>query len=53
MGYGSHALEALDSFYSGKLLNLDEASQAVQAESFVQASKVSKVRPILLTPSYC
>jgi N-acetyltransferase 10 len=43
MGYGTHALEALDSFYSGKLLNLEEVSQSLQAESYVQASKVSKV----------
>lgn len=39
MGYGSRALEALDQFYSGQLLNLDEVAQAVTTESFEQVAR--------------
>ena len=49
MGYGTRALQALDAFYSGQLLNLNEVSKAVQGESFEQAlqsSKVSSPRPM-------
>lgn len=43
MGYGTKALELLDDFYSGKLLNLDEAAKASTAQSYLQASKVADV----------
>lgn len=43
MGYGTKALEMLDAFYSGRLLNLEEAKKETQAESYVQASKVAEV----------
>lgn len=43
MGYGSRSLEALDAFYSGQLLNLNEQNSADQSESFEQASKVDAV----------
>lgn len=45
MGYGSRALRILDSFYSGQLLNLDEAQKKNGAESFVDASRVPEVGP--------
>lgn len=45
MGYGSRALEALDSYYSGQLLNLNEQKKTDQSESFEQASKVDAVCP--------
>lgn len=48
MGYGTKALELLDHFYSGKLLNLDEAAKEVQGESYLQASKVAEVSPPFL-----
>jgi hypothetical protein len=45
MGYGARALETLNSFYSGDLLNLDEVMEEDNAESFAEAAvKVDKVR---------
>jgi N-acetyltransferase 10 len=45
MGYGARALESLNSFYSGDLLNLDEVMEEDSAETFAEAaSKVDKVR---------
>jgi N-acetyltransferase 10 len=43
MGYGTRALQALDAYYSGQLLNLDEAIKANGSESFEQASRVKPV----------
>lgn len=43
MGYGSRALQALNSFYSGELLNLDEVTAEVEIETFEEASKISAV----------
>lgn len=47
MGYGTKALELLDAFYSGKLLNLDEAAKELKGESYLQASKVAEVSEAL------
>jgi len=45
MGYGARALESLNSFYSGDLLNLDEVMEEDSAETFADAaSKIDKVR---------
>lgn len=49
MGYGSRALQALNSFYSGELLNLDEVTAEVEIETFEDAGKFDDVRPPLLT----
>ncbi len=40
MGYGSRALQALNSFYSGELLNLDEVQQELELETFEDAARV-------------
>jgi len=40
MGYGSRALQALNAFYSGELLNLDEVQQELDVETFEDAAKV-------------
>ncbi|KAG6853377.1 hypothetical protein C0991_004936 [Blastosporella zonata] len=45
MGYGSKALQALNSFYSGELLSLDEL--AMNEESFPDASKVDTSTDLL------
>ncbi|GAA99312.1 uncharacterized protein L969DRAFT_93775 [Mixia osmundae IAM 14324] len=42
MGYGTRALQALDAFYSGQLLNLSEALEDMQIETFESAAKPSK-----------
>ncbi|KAL8278179.1 hypothetical protein RQP46_009352 [Phenoliferia psychrophenolica] len=41
MGYGSRALAALNEFYSGELLNLDEVTAEVEVETFEDAGKFS------------
>jgi N-acetyltransferase 10 len=47
MGYGARALESLNSFYSGDLLNLDEVMEEDSAETFAEAaSKIDKVQHI-------
>jgi N-acetyltransferase 10 len=44
MGYGARALESLNSFYSGDLLNLDEVMEEDSVETFAEAaSKIDKV----------
>ena len=43
MGYGSRAIEALNSFYTGDLYNFDDAPMADSSESFEQAAKVAPV----------
>lgn len=43
MGYGSRALQALNSFYSGELLNLDEVMAEMEIETFEDAAKVDEV----------
>jgi N-acetyltransferase 10 len=42
MGFGTRALEALNAFYSGEYLNLDEVPQKESSISFEKAAKVSK-----------
>ncbi|KAM0746787.1 putative nucleolus protein [Meredithblackwellia eburnea MCA 4105] len=41
MGYGSRALQALNSFYSGELLNLDEVTAELELETFEDAGRFS------------
>ncbi|GAA6042886.1 hypothetical protein JCM8097_002752, partial [Rhodosporidiobolus ruineniae] len=41
MGYGMRSIEALNSFYSGELLNLDEVTAELEVETFADAAKVS------------
>jgi N-acetyltransferase 10 len=44
MGYGARALESLNSFYSGDLLNLDEVMEEDSVETFAEAAtKIDKV----------
>lgn len=43
MGYGSRALSVLSDFFSGKLVNLDEAQKEVGGEDFKAVAKVDKV----------
>lgn len=40
MGYGTRALQVLNSFYSGELLNLDEVQEAIEVETFEDVAKV-------------
>jgi len=42
MGFGTRALEALNAFYSGEYLNLDEIPQKDSSVSFAKAAKASK-----------
>jgi hypothetical protein len=42
MGYGARAIEALNSFYSGDLFNIDDVPEDM-GESFEQAAKVAPV----------
>ncbi|BGP27878.1 nucleolus protein [Rhodotorula toruloides] len=42
MGYGSRTLQALNSFYSGELLNLDEVQAELEVETFEDVAKVDK-----------
>ncbi|SCV74769.1 BQ2448_7798 [Microbotryum intermedium] len=42
MGYGSRALQALNSFYSGELLNLDEVVKEMEVETFEDVAKVDE-----------
>ncbi|KAG8813365.1 hypothetical protein FRC18_002535, partial [Serendipita sp. 400] len=42
MGFGSRALEALNAFYSGEYMNLDEAPKKPSSVSFEKAAKVGK-----------
>ncbi|KAM0789838.1 hypothetical protein ACM66B_006685 [Microbotryomycetes sp. NB124-2] len=42
MGYGSRALRALNSFYSGELLNLDEVQAELDVETFEDVAKVTE-----------
>ena len=46
MGYGSRALQALNSFYSGELLNLDEVMAEMEIETFEDIAKVNAVRSV-------
>lgn len=43
MGYGSRALQALNSYYSGELLNLDEVMAEMEIETFEDVAKVNAV----------
>ena len=43
MGYGARALQALNSYYSGELLNLDETSDRKE-QLYPDASAVDPVR---------
>lgn len=43
MGYGSRALQSLNSFYSGELLNLDEVMAEMDIETFEDVAKVDEV----------
>lgn len=49
MGYGSRALSALNSFYSGELLNLDEMVAEVEIETFEDVAKVNEVRILMFS----
>lgn len=42
MGYGARAVQALSSFYSGDLLNLDEVVEDNEELSFAATTKISK-----------
>ena len=42
MGFGARALEALNAFYSGEYLNLDEVPQKDSSVPFEKAAKISK-----------
>lgn len=42
MGYGSRTLQALNSFYSGELLNLDEVAAELDVETFEDVAKVDE-----------
>jgi N-acetyltransferase 10 len=42
MGFGSRALEALNTFYNGEYLNLDEVPKSDPSIPFEKAAKVSK-----------
>lgn len=44
MGYGARALDALQQFYSGDLLNLDEVMEEDLGDAYADGSKVDKVR---------
>ena len=46
MGYGSRAIQALNSFYSGEYFNLDEAVNLVP--SYPEASAIDSVRASFL-----
>ena len=46
MGYGSRALQALNSFYSGEYFNLDETSRP--EPSYPDAAAIDKALPIIL-----
>ncbi len=48
MGYGARALEALGQFYSGDLLNLDEAMEEATTDAFADSKKADKVRDVTL-----
>ena len=50
MGYGSRALQALNSYYSGELLNLDEVMAEMEIETFEDVAKVDEVGRINLLP---
>ena len=51
MGYGSKTLSALNEFYSGELLNLDEVAAELDVETFEDVAKVDEVRsPLSLSP---
>lgn len=43
MGYGARALQALSSYYSGEIMNVDETVPEADYETFEQAAAVSKV----------
>lgn len=45
MGYGSRAITALNEFYSGELLNLNEVAAEMEVETFEDVAKTEKVRP--------
>ncbi|GAA5937890.1 ribosome biosynthesis protein KRE33 [Sporobolomyces koalae] len=42
MGYGSRAISALNEFYSGELLNLDEVAAELEVETFEDVAKTEK-----------
>ncbi|GAA5997679.1 ribosome biosynthesis protein KRE33 [Rhodotorula paludigena] len=42
MGYGSRTVQALNAFYSGELLNLDEVTAELEVETFEDVAKVDK-----------
>ncbi|GAA5924899.1 hypothetical protein JCM1841_005362 [Sporobolomyces salmonicolor] len=42
MGYGSRSIQALNSFYSGELLNLDEVAAEMEVETFEDVAKTDK-----------
>jgi N-acetyltransferase 10 len=43
MGYGTRAIEAINSFYSGEMYNYDDAL-ADMSESFADAARIGPVR---------
>lgn len=58
MGYGSRALQALNSYYSGELLNLDEVVAEMEIETFEDIARVDEVsfstlcHPIFAIPRF-
>jgi N-acetyltransferase 10 len=47
MGFGARALEALNEFYSGEYLNMDEVTKVNKSVSFEKAAKVRKDASLL------
>jgi N-acetyltransferase 10 len=43
MGYGTRAITALNEFYSGELLNLNEVAAEMEVETFEDVAKTEKV----------
>lgn len=47
MGFGARALEALNAFYSGEYVNLDEVPKEIHSISFETAAKQHSVGCVL------
>lgn len=50
MGYGSKALQALASYYSGEVMNVDEATLDEKFETFKEAAAIGKNASLLDDP---
>jgi len=51
MGFGARALEALNAFYSGQYVNLDEVPREAHSISFETAAKQHTVGCVLCSTS--